>query len=94
MCVVLSCISYYQYWYMMWCFIFSVHIYLLIFLSPFTLLDSFSFLKCNVAVGRYDPFVRFEVLMALFMNIYIWDVALIRQVEIFGRFRKTYSFHF
>lgn len=68
---------------MMWCFMFSVRIYRLIFR-----LDSFSFLKCNVAVGRYDQFVRFEVLTALSVNIYILrDVAPIRQVEIFGRFR-------
>jgi len=73
---------------------FSVHIYRLIFRPPVTLLDSFSFLKCNVAVGHYDQFVRFEVLTVLFMNIYIWDVAPVRQVEIFGRYRRIYCFHF
>lgn len=80
---------------MMWCFVFSVHIYGLILRPPVTFLDSFSFLKCNVAVERYDQFVRFEVLATLSMNIYILrDVASIRQVDIFGRFRRTYCFHF
>jgi hypothetical protein len=72
---------------------FSAQIYRLIFLPPVTFLDSFFFLE--VAVGRYDQFVRFEVLTAFFlMNIYIWDVAPIRQVEIFGRSKRTYCFHF
>ena len=66
---------------------FSVHIYRLILRPPVTFLDSVSFLKCNVTVGRYGQFVRFEVLTALSVNIYILrDVASIRQVEIFGRF--------
>lgn len=95
-CVVLSCISYYQCRYMMWCFMFSVHIYRLILRPPVKFFSTVSsFLKCNVAVERYDQFVGFEVLTALSMNIYILrDVASIRPVDIFGRFRRIYCFHF
>lgn len=71
------------------------NIYRLIFRPTVTFFDSFSFMKCNVAVGRYDQSVRFEVLTALSMNIYILRVvASVRQVEIFGHFRRTYCFHF